>query len=123
MRERSLWIQGSIVVIPLERTTCLSCALASVLAFDRGRTISKNIRDNWSNVIWDLLIISSSAVFNRHRAGFNDEPRWSGNSAFLFLLSQNENNDIPVFKDRDDESKSSGFVVVCVDLGVSESLR
>lgn len=43
------------VDIPLEGTTCISCALASVLAFDRGKTFTKNTRDNWSNVIWDLL--------------------------------------------------------------------
>lgn len=109
------------VDIPLEGTTCLPCALASVLAFDRGRTFTKNTRDNWSNVIWDLLNISSSAVFNRRRAGYNNEPRWSGDSAFQFLLSQDNDNEIPVMKGRDDDGKTTGFGVICVDLGASGS--
>jgi len=109
------------VDIPLEGTTCFPCALASVLAFDRGRTIKKNTFDNWSNVIWDLLNVSSSAVFNRRKAGYNNEPRWSGDNAFNFLLSQREDNDIPIFGGKDDEGKSTGFGVICVDLGASES--
>ena len=109
------------VDIPLQGTTCLPCALASVIAFDRGRTIKKNTFDNWSNVIWDLLNISSSAVFNRRKADFNSEPRWSGDSAFHFLLSQSANNDIPVLDGRDDDGKTMGFGVICVDLGLSGS--
>ena len=108
---------------PLEGTTCLPCALASVLSFDRGRTFTKNTRDNWSNVIWDLLSISSSSVFNRRRAGYNNEPRWSGDSAFHFLLSQDDDNEIPVLVGEDEEGKSTGFGVICVDLGASESQR
>lgn len=108
------------VDIPLEGTTCLPCALASVLAFDRGRTIKKHTFDNWSNVIWDLLSISSSAVFNRRRAGFNNEPRWTGDNTFHFLLSLGDNNDIPVIDGRDEEGKPTGFGVICVDLGASE---
>lgn len=111
------------VDIPLEGTTCLPCALASVLAFDRGRTIKKNTFDNWSNVIWDLLHISSSAVFNRRRAGYNNEPRWSGDSAFNFLLTQGENNDIPVLDGGDEDGKPTGFGVICVDIGASDSQR
>lgn len=111
------------VDIPLEGTTCFPCALASVLAFDRGRTIKKNTFDNWSNVIWDLLDISSSAVFNRRRAGFYNEPRWSGDNALSFLLSQSENIDIPVIDGKDEEGKSTGFGVICVDLGASEGQR
>lgn len=111
------------VDIPLEGTTCLPCALASVLAFDRGRAIKMHTFDNWSNVIWDLLSISSSAVFNRRRAGYNNEPRWSGDNAFHFLLSQGENNDIPVIGGLDEEGKPTGFGVICVDLGTPESQR
>ena len=107
------------VNIPLEGTTCLSYALASVLAFERGRTIKKNTFDNWSNVIFDLLNISSSAVFNRSKAGFDSEPRWSGDSAFHFLLNQSINNNIPVLDGRDEEGKTKGMGVICVDLGAS----
>jgi len=74
-----------------------------------------------SNVIWDLLNISSIAVFNRRKAGFNSEPRWSGDSAFHFLLSQIANNDIPVLDGRDDGGKTMGFGFICVDLGTSGS--
>lgn len=105
------------VDIPLQGTTCLPCALASVIAFDRGRTIKKNTFDNWSNVIWDLLNISSSAVFNRRNAGFDNEPRWSGDNAFHFLLSQSANNDIPVIDMSNDAGDFSGVSVICVDLG------
>lgn len=111
------------VDIPLEGTTCLPCALASVLAFDRGRTIKKNTFDNWSNVIWDLLSICSSSVFNRRWAGYNNQPRLYGDSAFNFILSQDDNNDIPIIGGKDDEGNYTGFGVICVDLGESEGQR
>ena len=111
------------VDIPLEGTTCLPCALASVLALDRGRIIKKNTFENFSNVIWDLLDICSDAVFNRRKAGYNNMPRWSGDNAFHFLLSQEENNEIPVIDDGNEEENTFGFGVICVDLGESNSQR
>ncbi len=111
------------VNIPLEGTTYLPCALASVLAFDRGRTILKNTSENFSKVIWDLLKICSSSVFNRRRAGYNNEPKWSGSSAFNFILSQEERNEFPIMDVMNVEGEQSGFGVICVDLGVFESQK
>lgn len=109
---------------PLEGTTCFPWALASVIAFDRGRTFQCEYpRDMWSNVIWDLLKISANAVFNRRHAGYNNTGRWSGDSAFDYLLKEGKNEDIPFIDAKDDNGDISGVSVICVDLGVAEDKR
>ena len=109
---------------PLEGTSCFPLTLASVLAFDRGRTIQRNLpRDMWSNVIWDLLKICSSAVFNRRKAGFNKTDRWSGDDAFNFLLYGRNDDDMPVIGYEDDNSVKSGMGVICVDLDTDRGQR
>lgn len=112
------------VDIPLEGTSCFPLTLASVLAFDRGRTIQKNTpRDMWSNVICDLLKICSSAVFNRRKAGFNKTDRWSGDDAFNFLLHERIDDDTPGIGYEDENSVKSGMGVICVDLDTDRGQR
>ena len=106
---------------PLQGTTCLPCALSSVIAFDRGRTFHDGYpRDMWSNVIWDLLKISASAVFNRRQAGFRNADRWTSNDAYNFLLDEGLNDDMAFVDAKDDTGNSSGVSVICVDLGATE---
>lgn len=109
---------------PLEGTTCFPCALASVIAFDRGRTFQNDYpRDMWSNVIWDLLKISANAVFNRQHAGYKKTGRWSGDSAFDYLLKEREDGEAPFIDAKDDNGDLSGIGVICVDLGVAAEKR
>lgn len=109
------------VDIPLEGTVCFPCALASVLAFERGRVFQRDYpRDMWSNVIWDLLKISASAVFNRRNAGFNNADRFTGVISFDYLLQRSDVNDIHIIEGEDEFGDISGVSVICVDLGVAE---
>lgn len=103
---------------PLEGTTCFPCELASVIAFDRGRTFQSGYPcDSWSRYIWDLLRISASAVFNRRHAGFKKAPRWSRDSVLDFILEKSPNGDIPVIEQIGDNDGVSGVSVICVDIG------
>ena len=103
---------------PLEGTTYFPCAMASVIAFDRGRTFQSGYpRDMWSNMIWDLLKISANAVFNRRNAGYNNADRWTGDSSFDFLLGEGMAGGIPVVDSKDDNGDFSGVSVICIDMG------
>ena len=109
------------VDIPLEGVTCFPCTLASVIAFDRGRTFQDGYpRDMWSSMIWDLLKITSNAVFNRRKAGYNNVDRWNGDDAFNFLLNSDDDK-IPTIDGQDKDGVYSGVSVICVDLGGNEN--
>lgn len=105
---------------PLVGTTPLPCALASVIAFERGRTFQSGYPcDMWSRMIWDLLSISACAVFNRRAAGFNNRDRWTGDNTFRFFLNNGGENDLPpIVYSEDEMGVNSGVSVICVDLGV-----
>ena len=109
------------VDIPLEGVTRFPCTLSSVIAFERGRTFQSGYpRDMWSNMIWDLLKISSNAVFNRRNSNYSNVDRWTGDSAFNFLLYNSQQDVIPVIDAREENGQSSGVSVICVDLGNDE---
>lgn len=111
------------VDIPLEGSSCLPYTLASVIAFKEGRTFQRGYpRDMWSNMIWDLLKITSNAVFNRRNAGYNNVGRWSEDDAFNFLLYNVQQDDIPVVDAQDGRAQSSGLGVICVDLGTKAEM-
>lgn len=106
---------------PLEGTTHLACALASVIAFDRGRTFQYSYpRDGWSRMIWDLLTLSAASVFNRRKAGFVSTNRFAGDEAFSLFLDHDFIYEVPVIDDEDDNGDCSGVSVMCVDLGHAE---
>lgn len=102
---------------PLEGTTCFHSTVASLIAFERGRTFQLAYpRDMWSNLICDLLKITSNAVFNRRNAGFKQHDRWSGDAAFNYLLLGNGDDVIPIIDEEDDDGYFSGISVICIDL-------
>lgn len=106
---------------PLKGTTHLACALASVIAFDRGRTFRCSYpRDGWSQMICDLLSLSAKSVFNRRKAGYHRTSRFTGDSAFKFFLNDDFFNEIPIMDGEDDEGEYSGVSVLCIDLGHAE---
>lgn len=106
---------------PLEATTPFACSLASVLAFDRGRTFQVVYpRDRWSQMIMDLLRISANAVFNRKRSDHVKTNRWTGDAAFTYLLNKENENEIFYVENNDEKGYLSGVSTICVDLGALE---
>ena len=107
---------------PLEGETPFPCELASVIAFDRGRTFRfGHPRDMWSKVICDLLEVSAHTKFNRRHQNFNNVNRYQGDNFFDHFLD--EEYDIPIIDDMDEEGSFSGVSVICVDLGQDESSK
>lgn len=107
---------------PLEGTTHLAFALASVIAFDRGRTFRCNHpRDGWSRMICDLLTLTANSAFNRRKAGYIDKSRSAGDRVFNLFMNRNNNYyNVPVIENEDDNGDYSGVSVLCVDLGDAE---
>lgn len=106
---------------PLAGTIHLSFALASVMAFDRGRTFQYGYpRDGWSQMIWDLLSLSAKSVFNRRKTGYRRTTRFAGDSAFNFFLSDDYIHGVPIMDGDDDNGEYSGVSVLCIDLGHAE---
>lgn len=106
---------------PLSSSKLFARTLAALLSFDAGRTFQANSsRDDWSQMILDLLRLSASTVFNRHRSGYVEANRWNGDSAFNYISNLEEedktDDDTLVLDDRTDEAHS-GIGVICVDLG------
>lgn len=109
---------------PLEAESRFAYSVASVIAFDRGRTFQVHYpRDRWSEMILDLLKMSANAVFNRRRSGYIRTNRWTGDRAFMYLLNDESENEIIYVDDiniDDEKGYLSGVSTICVDLGVSE---
>ena len=53
--------------------------------------------DDWSQMIWDLISISASSVFNRGKAGYNNVNRYHGDLLQCFIQKSDiqNNNHIP----------------------------
>lgn len=107
---------------PLSSSKLFARTLAAILSFDAGRTFQANSpRDDWSQMILDLLRISASAVFNRRRIGYVGANRWNGDSAFNYILNPEEQDKkldgYTHFHDVDTNEAHSGISVICVDLG------
>lgn len=64
----------------LVASNSLAHKLIDLIEFQTGRPFAprKGNIDQWSKMIWDLLKISSNAVFNRRNAGFKSCNRTSG---------------------------------------------
>lgn len=109
---------------PLSGANCFPCAIASVLSFNRGRTIQmSNPRDNWSQMIVDLLKLSASSEFNRRKHNFKDVKRWQGDSYFSYLLDNTYEDIYIEDNDRYDvEGIHLGVGVICVDM-IEEGIR
>ena len=107
------------VGMPLNSSKLFSRTLAAILSFDAGRTFqATNPRDDWSQLILDLLRLSAAAVFNRRRSGYVDASRWNGDSAFDYILNldgQDKEND----KENLLQEAQSGMSIICIDLGTA----
>ena len=74
--------------------------LINFIEFQTGKPFvskSRNI-DHWSKMIWDLLDISATAVFNRRNSGFNNYPRTAGDILNI-LANYTEENHVNVDND------------------------
>lgn len=112
---------------PLSCSKLFARTLAAILSFDAGRTFQANSpRDDWSQMILDLLRISASAVFNRRRSGYVGANRWNGDSAFNYILNQEEQDKIldgyTLLHDVDTNEAHLGISVICVDLGDNKQI-
>ena len=115
---------------PLSSSKSFARTLAAIMSFDAGRTFqTTNPRDDWSQMILDLLRLSATAVFTRHRSGHFRTKRWDGDSAFDFILhsdDQDEDNGIinlVQYRDNDPEGVQSGMSIICIDLGTAPAGR
>lgn len=109
---------------PLNGSRVFAFTIASILSFEEGRTFQfNNPRDDWSQMILDLLRTSAASTFNRRRSGHIAAKRWSGDLAFSFILNpeepDNEALDLLKFHDDENEEAISGISVICIDLGTS----
>ena len=114
------------VDIPLCESRLFANTLASILSFDDGRTFqATNPRDDWSQMILDLLRLSASAYYNRRNSGYVGANRWNGDTAFNYILNadaqDNTMNELKRFQDVKGEESQTGISVICVDLGAIES--
>ena len=78
----------------LVASNSLAHQLIDFIEFQTGKPFvskSRNI-DHWSKMIWDLLDISATAVFNRRRAGFNNFPRSAGETLNILAHYTEENH-------------------------------
>lgn len=108
------------VNIPLASSKMFARTIAALLSFDAGRTFEVNYhRDNWSQMILDLLSIAATSKFTRRNGGFVKVPRWNGDAAIDCILNvagQNNTVDIVQVQKTTDDGNSTGMGVVCVDI-------
>lgn len=113
---------------PLSGSREFAFTLASILSFEEGRTFQvNNPRDDWSQMILDLLCTSAASTFNRRRSGHIAAKRWRGDMAFGFILNPEEPEkeaiDLLKFQDAQNEEDFSGISVICIDLGASTTIQ
>ena len=69
---------------------CFSEAIYDLIHFQTGRTIApykKRRYNNWTTLIWDLILLSQKGLYNRKKINCKDIPRLNDpNHAFLCLL-------------------------------------
>lgn len=109
---------------PLNGSREFAFTIASILSFEEGRTFQvNNPRDDWSQMILDLLCTSAAATFNRRRSGHIAAKRWRGDMAFNFILNPEEPDKevlgLLKYHDAQNEEAISGESVICIDLGES----
>lgn len=87
----------------IQASHCFAWTLVDFLEFHTGKPFVQKHRgriDDWSLLIWDLLEISVTSIFNRKNAGYSSTKRFSGNVMNFILtnnitdISTNDNNNI-----------------------------
>lgn len=105
---------------PLEGSKLFANTLAAIMSFDAGRTFDVTYhRDDWSQMILDLLNLSAISIFNRRKAGYSKAPRWSGEDVFNFIINPDEPNcgKINMIPNRSENAnEESGISIICIDI-------
>ena len=107
---------------PLTCSKSFANTVAAMLSFDAGRTFqATSPRDDWSQMILDLLRVSAAAIFNRRHSGLVGANRWKGDDAFNYILNPDEQekdkDNLLQYKDVDSKESQTGIGIICVDLG------
>lgn len=112
------------VNIPLNSFKLFSRTLAAFLSFDAGRTFDVDYhRDDWSQMILDLLNIVASSRFTHRNGGFVKFPRWNGDTAFDYIMNnegQNNAENAVHIQNSADDGHLTGIGVICVDISNHE---
>lgn len=112
----------------LTKDTSLAFELVRFLTFSSGRTFehdySGNNRDDWTNIIWDLIKEAKHAKFTRTNSDLVNQPR--GNETPIYSLNGNLNNSF-FFSDNiinlhndSPKSKLEGVSVIAIELVENE---
>ena len=113
------------VDIPLRGSSCFASTLASIISFDEGRTFqTSSPRDDWSQMILDLLQMAATSVFNRKNSGFAKAKRWTDPAAFDYILNLeqtgSETEGFGLTTNSEESDAICGVSVICIDLGNAE---
>ena len=84
----------------IQASRCFAFCLVDFIEFHTGKPFVEKKRgriDDWSQMIWDLISISASSVFNRGQAGYNNVNRYHGDLLQCFIQNSDiqNNEDIP----------------------------
>lgn len=81
----------------------LSTAIVDLMKFTTGRSFEDYAKtpskDDWTNMIWDLINISKVSYFNRRNSGLEGESRYHGEGGLLYYCSKSEEFIEPFFDD------------------------
>lgn len=104
----------------LKSSSLFACTLAAIMSFDTGRTFDvKYPRDDWSQMILDLLNLSAISIFNRRKAGYAEAPRWRGENSFDFIINQDgldDGNNAVLHNQDDNVEGEPGVSIICIDI-------
>lgn len=110
---------------PLNGSRTFAGTLAAILSFEVGKTFKvTNPRDDWSQMIVDLLHLSATSMFNRRRSGYVGKKRLNCDEMFNLLLNSGEMEEglisEQIINDENEGSSMGGMRIICVDLGISQ---
>lgn len=91
----------------LVASNTLAMQIVKFLEFQVGRPfVDEQKKDDWSQMIWDLLQISAESRFNRQRSGNVNQPR-SSDDIFSMLSESHYPQEMP-------NSQKKGITVLCI---------
>ena len=95
----------------------LALQILDLIEFQTGRPFIEKMvyMDHWSKMIWDILDMSASSCFKRRPAGYQNQPRCTGN--IINLLTEG----VPFVNDNDNNNDDiSGVSVLYIEADVRE---
>lgn len=97
----------------LVASNSLAMQIVKFLEFQVGRPfVGGSRRDQWSQMIWDLLRISAASRFNRRRSGNINQPR-SSDEIFDILSENYHQQEMP-------NGREKGITVLCIQRKVGQ---